>query len=205
MCRKCVPKDFSIFEVVNKLRPWNGAGIRSARNAAPQSRAALTIILISHYIESRKGKMEQLCVTSKKKRKAYCMIEVLTALRECVRRRRHDLWKTKSWKIHQDNAPAHSVLRFFAKYGITVLEHPPYSSDLAPLTFLFPKVKSALKRTRFDSVEAVNAKATEVLSQLTEADFQHCLQQWKSRMERCRDRQGEYVEGEKVATEIGNE
>ncbi|KAJ8932338.1 hypothetical protein NQ318_019020, partial [Aromia moschata] len=37
-------------------------------------------------------------------------IEVLTALRERVRRRRPDLWKTKSWKNHQDIAPAHSAL-----------------------------------------------------------------------------------------------
>ncbi|KAJ8960827.1 hypothetical protein NQ318_020123 [Aromia moschata] len=28
----------------------------------------------------------------------------------CVRRRRPDLWKTKSWKIHPDNAPTHSAL-----------------------------------------------------------------------------------------------
>ncbi|KAJ8953226.1 hypothetical protein NQ318_015804 [Aromia moschata] len=57
-----------------------------------------------------------------------------------------------------------------------------------------------LKRTRLESVEAVKAKATEVLNQLTEADIQHCFQQWKSRMERCRELQGEYIEGEKVAT-----
>ncbi|KAJ8956940.1 hypothetical protein NQ318_014359 [Aromia moschata] len=57
-----------------------------------------------------------------------------------------------------------------------------------------------LKGTRFESVEAVKAKATKVLNQLTEADFQHCSQQWKSRMERCRDRQVEYIEGEEVAT-----
>ncbi|KAJ8961929.1 hypothetical protein NQ318_021548 [Aromia moschata] len=44
----------------------------------------------------------------------------------------------------------------------------------------------------------VKAKATEVLNELTEADFQ----QWKSRMERCRDHQGEYIEGEKVATNL---
>ncbi|KAJ8949579.1 hypothetical protein NQ318_016210 [Aromia moschata] len=44
-----------------------------------------------------------------------------------------------------------------------------------------------------------------VLNQLTEANFQHCFQQWKSRMEWCRDRQGEYIEGEKVVTVIGNE
>ncbi|KAJ8962726.1 hypothetical protein NQ318_001124 [Aromia moschata] len=55
-----------------------------------------------------------------------------------------------------------------------------------------------LKRTRFESV--VTSKATEVLNQLTEADFQHCFRQWKSHMERCRNRQGEYIEGEKVAT-----
>ncbi|KAJ8959210.1 hypothetical protein NQ318_022472 [Aromia moschata] len=47
-----------------------------------------------------------------------------------------------------------------------------------------------LKGTRYESVEAVKAKATEVLNQLTEADLQHCFQQWKSRVERGRDRQG---------------
>ncbi|KAJ8956194.1 hypothetical protein NQ318_020746 [Aromia moschata] len=52
-----------------------------------------------------------------------------------------------------------------------------------------------LKGTRFESVEAVKAKATEVLNQLTEADFQHCFQQRKSRAEQCRDR---HIEGEKV-------
>ncbi|KAJ8959806.1 hypothetical protein NQ318_011538 [Aromia moschata] len=55
---------------------------------------------------------------------------------------------------------------------------------------LLDTVKSALKGPRFESVEAVKAKTTEVLNQLTEADFQHRIQQWKSHMERCRDRQG---------------
>ncbi|KAJ8956266.1 hypothetical protein NQ318_015002 [Aromia moschata] len=61
-----------------------------------------------------------------------------------------------------------------------------------------------LKGTRFESVEAVKAKATEVPNQLTEADFQHCFQQWKSRMERCRDRargwRGPEKDGEKNAS-----
>ncbi|KAJ8956104.1 hypothetical protein NQ318_016558 [Aromia moschata] len=57
-------------------------------------------------------------------------------------------------------------------------------------TGLLDTVKSALKGARFESVEAVKAKATEVLNQLTEADFQHCFQQCLSRMERCKDRQG---------------
>ncbi|KAJ8961081.1 hypothetical protein NQ318_008757, partial [Aromia moschata] len=57
-----------------------------------------------------------------------------------------------------------------------------------------------LKGTIFQSVEVVKAKSMEILYQLTEADFQHCFQQWKSRMERCRDRQEECIEGENVAT-----
>ncbi|KAJ8938595.1 hypothetical protein NQ318_020857 [Aromia moschata] len=60
-----------------------------------------------------------------------------------------------------------------------------------------------LKATRFESVEAIKAKATEVRNQLTEAAFQHSFQQWKSRVEWYRDRQGEYIEGENVATVIG--
>jgi hypothetical protein len=61
--------------------------------------------------------------------------------------------------------------------------------------FLFPKMKSALKGTRFESVDAVKAKATELTNKLKE-DLQHCFQQWKIRMERCRDRGGEYIEGD---------
>ena len=96
--------------------------------------------------------------------------------------------------------PAHSALsvkRLLAKYSIPMLDHPPYSPDLAPCDFyLFPKVKSALKRTRFESVEAVKEKVARVLKELREEDFQHCFEQWKILMERCRDRGGVYIEGD---------
>ena len=118
--------------------------------------------------------------------------------KECVR---PELWKDKSWILHLDNPPAHSALsvkRFLAKYSIPVLDHPPYSPDLAPCDFyLFPKVKSALKGTRFESVKAVNEKVARVLKKLTKEDFQHCFEQWKIRIERCRDRGGMYIEGDK--------
>ncbi|GFX69366.1 mariner Mos1 transposase [Trichonephila clavipes] len=127
-------------------------------------------------------------------------LEVLGNLRERIRRKRPEMLKEKSWIFHQDNAPAHSALsvkRFLAKHSIPVLEHPPYSPDLAPCDFyLFPKVKSALKGTRFESVEAVKEKAAGVLKELTKDDFQHCFQQWKIRMERCRDREVVYIEGD---------
>jgi len=128
--------------------------------------------------------------------------EVLTNLRERVRRRRPEMWNNSSWVIHQDNAPAHNALSiktFLKKHKITAMEHPPYSPDLAPCDFLFPKMKSALKGTRFESVDAVKAKATELMNKLSEDDMQHCFQQWKIRMARCRDRGVKYNEGDNIS------
>jgi hypothetical protein len=79
-------------------------------------------------------------------------LEVLTKLCEQVRKKRSDLWKKKSWILHQDNAPGHNALavkQFLAVKCIPVLQHPLYSPDLASRDFyLFPKVKRALKGAR---------------------------------------------------------
>jgi hypothetical protein len=80
------------------------------------------------------------------------------------------------------------------------MEHPPYSPDLALCDFfIFPKIKSVLKGTRFESVDAVNAKATQLLKSITQDDLQHYFQQWKIRMERCRDRGGDYIEQDNIS------
>ena len=105
------------------------------------------------------------------------------------------MWKDASWILNHDNAPAHnalSVKRYLAKNNIPLMEYPRYSPDLAPCNFsLFPKIKSALKGTSFESVDAVQAKATQLLNSLTQDDLQHCFQQWKILMERRRDRGGD--------------
>ena len=79
--------------------------------------------------------------------------EVLTNLREWVRRRRPEMWKNGSWVLHQDNAPAHnalSVKTFLTKHKITVLEHPLYSPGLAPCDFFFiSKDQVCVKRNQF--------------------------------------------------------
>jgi len=59
------------------------------------------------------------------------------------------------------------------------------------------KIKNALKRTHYESAEAVKTKSTEVLKVLQEKHCQHCFNLWKIRMERCIKREGEYIEGEK--------
>ena len=55
---------------------------------------------------------------------------------------------TKGVLFHQDNAPAHkSVVAMAAGHdcGFELIEHPPYSPDLAPSDcFLFPNMKKTL-------------------------------------------------------------
>jgi len=65
-------------------------------------------------------------------------LEVLERLHDKVRRKEPKLFANKSWILHHDNAPARtalSVREFLATKQITVLEHPAYSLDLAPIDF----------------------------------------------------------------------
>jgi transposase len=119
-----------------------------------------------------------------------------------VRRKRPEMWKKGSWILHHDNAAAHKSLyvkTFLTKHKNPVLKHPPYSPDLTPCDFFFPKSKSALKGARFLSVDAVTAKATEVMKKLPEKNLQHCFQQWKIHMELCSRRGGDHFEGDNIS------
>ena len=83
-------------------------------------------------------------------RNRYCeqkiYIDVLRRFWDAIRRKHREKWKTNSWFLLHDNAPAHrSVLvnDFLAKNNITVLWHPPSSPNLAAAVFyLFLPVPS---------------------------------------------------------------
>jgi len=76
-----------------------------------------------------------------------------------IRRVRPGMCEPGDWFLLNDNAPSHNatiVKQFLAQRKVTVLDHPPYSQDLAPADyFLFPKVKSRLKGRLFDSISDI--------------------------------------------------
>jgi hypothetical protein len=56
--------------------------------------------------------------------------EVICRLLDAVRRKRPDLWASRNWQLHHDNAPGHSshlIQSFLTKHGISVVPQASYS------------------------------------------------------------------------------
>ena len=121
---------------------------------------------------------------------------VLDRLRNRVVRTRKEIAAT--WQLHHNNAPSHTALRireFLAKYSLATLPQPSYSPDLAPADFfLFLRIKTALKGTRFGTIEAIQTAVTKALNEVPVDAFQDAYRAWKSRWQKCVDAQGEYFE-----------
>jgi hypothetical protein len=95
-------------------------------------------------------------------------IDILRHLRDAVRRKRPEKWRTNSWFLLHYNAPAHRsvlVMDFLAKNNLTTLEHPLYSPAVE--FYLFPRLKSALKGRHFCDAKNIITNATEDLKRLS--------------------------------------
>ena len=127
---------------------------------------------------------------------------ILRRLRNAVRRKRPQKWRTISWFLLHDNPAAHwsvVVKDFLTKNYVTTLQHPPYSPDLAPADFyLFPGLKSALMGRRFCDATDIIKNQTEELKRLSQNGFQICFQLLYSCWQKCIFAQKNYFEG-KVA------
>src|SRR5215469_18124768 len=105
----------------------------------------------------------------------YVYLDILRRLREAIRLKRPELWEKKEWILLHDNACPHkalSVRQYFAKHGTAELPHPPYSPDLSPPDyFLFPKMKSFMKGTKFDDLNAIKEKSKVIFRSIPRTKF----------------------------------
>jgi histone-lysine N-methyltransferase SETMAR len=76
-------------------------------------------------------------------------IDIFRRLRDAVKRKSPEKWRTNSWFLLHDNVPTHQqvVIKDSSEdNNVTTLQHPPYSPNLAAADFyLFPRLKLALK------------------------------------------------------------
>lgn len=122
---------------------------------------------------------------------------LLDKLKAEIEEKRPHLQKKKIL-FHQDNAPSHTSMVAMAKIHelrFELLDHPPYSPDLAPSDFfLFPRLKVELGGQKFSSNEEA---ITFVNNYFAEKDINYYLdglKRWEHRWEKCIDLHGDYVE-----------
>ena len=82
--------------------------------------------------------------------------------------------------LHQYNAPSHKSLVAMAAIsteGFELLDHPPYSSDLAPSDYrVFPKLKEHLRAKKFSSDNEVMRSVNQWFAEVGQRFFQEAVE-----------------------------
>ena len=99
-------------------------------------------------------------------------------------------------KILHDNAKPH-VAKIVKKYlqdqNLAIIDHPPYSSDLAPSDFwLFDYLKQRLDS--HSDVESLKSQITEVLLSTPKEEYLKTFKKYVERLKLCIYNRGDYFE-----------
>jgi histone-lysine N-methyltransferase SETMAR len=104
---------------------------------------------------------------------------------------------SQEWFFHWDNAPVHTaavVKTWLAANNIQLLQHPPYSPDLAPADFfLFRRVKEELAGVRL-TPETIKTAWEGVVRGIAAEEFAVAFRRWFDRCNKCIRINGGYVE-----------
>jgi len=120
---------------------------------------------------------------------------VMERLLNRIQRVRPGMCESGDWfLLHTPFHNATIIKQFLAQRKVTVLDHPPYSSDLAPADyFLFPKVKSHLKGHLFDLISDIQKAMTSTLNTTAKDNFYKGIQKLYDRADLCVQLQEIYV------------
>lgn len=118
-------------------------------------------------------------------------------LREAIKEKRRGKLRA-GILFHQDNAPPHKAgvaMAAIRDSGFELLEHPPYSPDLAPSDFyLFPRLKEDLRGNKFFNDGEVMAAVEAFLEGQEKYIFLKGIRGLEKRWSKCVDLEGDYVE-----------
>jgi transposase len=78
--------------------------------------------------------------------------------------------------------------------GFELLPHPPYSPDLTSDFYLFPKLKTKFRGSRFQSNEDVTEVVNEIFEDQIREFYFEGLNELEHRWAKCIDVEGDYIE-----------
>ena len=103
---------------------------------------------------------------------------------------------TNNLKFHHDNARPHvhsSVISYLESQNFIIMNHPPYSPDLAPSDFwLFDYIKQRLDTQ--PNVESLAKAITAIVDSIPKQEYFKTFEKWIERMELCIKHEGHYFE-----------
>ena len=112
----------------------------------------------------------------------------------------HDVRKERSiplWFL-QDNAPIHksaATLRVMDEIGFDLLDHSPYSPDLAPSDFyIFRHMKKRLRGKHFENADDLREEVNSFLHEQSSDFFKNAFSELIVRWQKCVNVNGSYVE-----------
>ncbi|CAF4888914.1 unnamed protein product [Pieris macdunnoughi] len=125
----------------------------------------------------------------------YC--ETLRKLRRAIQNKRR-VMLTKGVRLHHDNARPHvanKTTSIITEFGWDVLDHPPYSPDVAPSDFhMFPSLKKHLGGMKFANDEEVHEAVISLLREAAGSWFEEGIQKFVVRMKKLIEVNGDYIE-----------
>ncbi len=193
---------FSILELEQKQQSLQWVGRNDPRpKKALRSRQAKKTMMEVFFDNQGIVHLEFLPPKMTVNAKVYCGI--LSRLREAIRRKRLVIWKDNSYRLLHDNAPGHkanATVTRMIETDMHVVNHPPYSPDLAPADFwFFPLLKSKIRGRIFRSVPELQDALMVELQQIPSKLFHECLHKTlPDRWRKCIAAKGEYFEGDHV-------
>lgn len=125
----------------------------------------------------------------------YC--QTLEKLRRAIKNKRPGML-TKGVSFHHDNARPHTANQtkeLLSKFGWELVEHPPYSPDIAPSDYhMFPTLKKHLGGKKFATDEEVQQEVNTYLRNADGSWYDDGIQKFIVRMKKVIERQGDYIE-----------
>ena len=101
--------------------------------------------------------------------------------------------------LHHDNASSHTAAKtrqFLEASKLQLIDHPPYSPDLAPCDFmLFPKLSEKLAGIHFRRVQDLARRINSEMKSTPVSEYSECFVKWMTWLQKCVNLRGEYVEG----------
>jgi len=128
---------------------------------------------------------------------AECYLYLLVQLEDILKEKRRGNF-TKVVLFLHDNAPAHRAIetqKNLAYLLLQCLDHPPYSTDLAPSDYhLFPGLKKTIESSPFFVQREGHCCRWDLVGRTTFCFFLSDLQKLEQRAKKCIGHRGECVE-----------